>query len=85
MRLGLAIAAECLRPSVALLAFACSPKKIEVDPGADAGLARSDGGRRRTERGGCGDDGQRCRVDHITTAAEADHGFGCMIWEAAER
>ena len=52
-------------------------------PDADGGLAR--GSRPRRKRGGCGDDGQRCRVDHITTAAGADEGLGCMIWKAAER
>jgi len=53
---------------------------------AHAGLARRHGGCRCTERGGCGNDGQRCRVAHITTAAGADEGlFGCMIRKAAGR
>jgi HTH-like domain len=42
-------------------------------PPTDGALARRDG-----ERESCGHDGQRSRVDHMSTAA-TDTAFGCMI------
>jgi len=49
-------------------------------PPADGGLAR--GGRRR---GDCGHDGQRIRVAHMPTAAEADAASRCVIERNNER
>ena len=49
-------------------------------PRADGGLAR--GGRRRE---GCGHDGQRFRVAHMPTAAEADAAPRCVIERNNER
>ena len=43
-----------------------------------AGLASGHGGRGCIGRGGCGDDGQRCRVDHIPTAAADNSLSGCI-------
>src|SRR5271166_1347446 len=49
-------------------------------PCADGGLAQGD---RRRE--GCGRDGQRCRVAHMPTAAEADAASRCVIERNTER